>query len=108
WPLRSRQARRLDIEWQGQLIVPTPGSYRVQLDLVNARGRITVGATQAEIRTVAEDQWQSVPVSFDAADTAVPIRVELHGEAGVGPAVRLWWQPPGGMLELIPPQVLRP
>jgi len=108
WQMQDRRARGLRVEWKGMLLPPRPGRYQIQLDLVNASGRIAVRGARAEVAAIAEQRWQSASLSLEMDGAAVPISVELSGQVGLAPAVRLWWQPPEGELQLIPPQALRP
>lgn len=108
WKILERQALALRIEWRGMLLPPAPGVYEVRLDLVNATGRLSVGATRGEIAALDEQRWQSAAVVIQTDGTPVPISVELDGHPGLRPAVRLFWKQGDSEAQLIPPQALRP
>lgn len=108
WQVQDRRVLGLQVEWRGALLPPVAGSYRIQLDLLNAAGSLTVGEAQAELPVVVEGEWQSASLSFAAETAPVPLRVELEARPGLRPSVRLFWEHPGAGLRLIPPQALRP
>jgi hypothetical protein len=108
WQIFERRVLELRVDWRGTLSLPTPEPYEIRLDLLNATGQLHVGNARREIVTLQENVWQSTSIPLQPDPQQIPLSIELRGQPGLRPSVRLFWRRGDGEAELIPPQALRP
>ena len=107
WKMQDRQLQSLQVRWEGHGIGTVPGQYEVRLEMKGASGQLRVGDMETQVVAPAET-WASASVSTRLDAAPVPLIVQLEARPGELPRARLYWTPPGGTEELIPPTQLRP
>lgn len=107
WQLEDRQISGLRVRWSGSVVPESAGAYAFRLELANATGTLRVGTASTAVAQPG-DFWQGAGLFVEMGAEAVSIAVELRAPAGAAPSVRLFWRPPGGQEELVPPTALRP
>ncbi len=104
--IQDRQLAGLTAQWRGDLLPMGAGDYEIELALRGATGDLHVGDAVATIDTAAEE-WRSTRLRVHL-DAPAHLAVGLRAVPGIRPGVRLFWRPPGGARQLVPPQSLRP
>ena len=97
------QARRVRVEWTGELRVPQSGRYRLWLE---GRGR---AALTLDGHPVVVGDGDPLRASGDLALARGPMRLEIRfDQTGPGPRLRLGWTRPDGRSETVPARFLGP
>ena len=95
--------RRGTLRWEGPLIVPETGTYRLW---ATGRGRVEVRiAGRRLLLADADPLHASAPVLLGRGPQALEVRLDWRGS---GPRLRLGWTRTDGRDEVIPPRFLGP
>jgi 4-amino-4-deoxy-L-arabinose transferase-like glycosyltransferase len=95
------------VHWEGTLHAPTPGTYQFALQAHEGLAWLKIGG-----QVVIEDHGPSTPQlrrgGLDLAQGEHSIEVGYTCTSGISHMAYLFWTPPDGSQEIIPPSVLRP
>ena len=95
------------VRWEGVLHAPTPGTYQFALQAFEGLAWLKIDG-----QVVIEDRDPSTPQfrrgSLDLAQGEHSIEVSYACTSGISYMAYLFWTPPDGFQEIIPPSVLRP
>lgn len=105
----NREVQSLSAEWQGSLLPPRAGQYRLRLEVAGASGTLSVGGQQQDV-VARGDDWQSatLAVSVPEGSKAIAVTAKISALPDLRPRARLYWTAPDADEELIEPQYLRP
>jgi 4-amino-4-deoxy-L-arabinose transferase-like glycosyltransferase len=105
-PYADRNAP-LSIHWEGTLHAPTTGAYGFALQAHEGLAWLKVDA-----QVVIDDRGPATPQlrrgSLDLTQGEHNIEISYVCPSGISRMVYLFWTPPDGFQEIIPPSVLRP
>ena len=93
------------VTWTGAIVVPTPGTYQFGIR-ADDDGWITIDG-----KTVVADPG---PISHEQGNGSIELSAGMHhivvGERNIAgeSSAHLYWQPPGGPAEIVPPEALIP
>jgi len=111
-PPRDLPVRRpFTVAWEGRLRVTQPGTYAIE---VRAGGPYTVeldGQPLCQLERVTPGELPVCQVSRDLASGLHPLHARFDGGRPTDPPRRvfqMFWTPPGGERELIPPSHFQP
>jgi 4-amino-4-deoxy-L-arabinose transferase-like glycosyltransferase len=93
----------LSIRWQGTLDAPAAGEYRFRLQ-ANEYGSLAIDGREV-LTTLEADRPVEAPLTLTSGSH--PIEVRLRNLGGFA-RIQLQWIPPGGTIEIIPPERLSP
>ncbi|MBI4499324.1 MAG: glycosyltransferase family 39 protein [Chloroflexi bacterium] len=91
------------VEWTGSLLVPAPGNYRLGLRAISAASLTLEGMPVVEVTVPGQQQEREVTL----AQGSYRLRLRFRDQDSYS-QVYLLWAPPGGTLQPIPPEALRP
>lgn len=105
WPEPEPWPDSFSARWTGALTAATDGVYRFRIHADDGARLWLDGELVGESVTPDTVNLIEAEVPLDAG--AHPIRVDYFQRGG-GKALELWWQPPGGDWQPVPPSALRP
>jgi hypothetical protein len=105
WPEQEPWPAPFSVRWTGTLAAPASGTYRFQLNADDGVRLWLDGELVGE--SVVPDNVNLIDVQAQLSAGAHAIRIDYFQRGG-GKALELWWQPPGGTLQPVPPGVLTP
>lgn len=101
WPMRWLPPEKRDfgsVEWRGFLNVPVEGTYKMHLMATSVGSAAQIG------NALVLKPGETLPVRLSARPYPVTLRLRAEPNAQFG----LFWIPPGGDTEAVPPSVLSP
>ncbi len=101
-----RDGRPYRAAWLGQLLVPTSGTYEIEL-LVDGSATLQLDGREVLRREQTDSQWRPISAVLTLDAGPHPIALDYRSTGGRG-IVELRWRPPGGEKSIVPPAALRP
>jgi alpha-L-fucosidase len=95
-------------EWQGEIDVPTDGTYRFDAERLSRAGLWLDGASAPVFDDTLDLPSASNSGTVQLSAGRHPIRVRFQQRGDGGPHLYLYWTPPGGARQLVPGSVLYP
>ena len=105
WPEEEPGLGSFSVQWTGSIEAPREGSYFFRVSADDGVRLWLDGRVVGE--GLVPDQPNMVEVSVELTAGRHPIRVDYFQRGG-GKMLELWWTPPGGKHQVVPPSVLWP
>lgn len=103
-PVRGLPNDRFSVDWTGRLLPPLDGEYLIEAD-ADDRMTVTIGGKEV-LEQKRDEPRRQARVRLKAGN---PVPVQVHFEEDWGEArAKLWWTPPGGTRQIIPPSAWLP
>ena len=93
------------MQWTGSIEAPREGSYFFRVNADDGARLWLDGRVVGE--GLVPDRPNMVEVSVNLTAGRHPIRVDYFQRGG-GKVLELWWTPPGGQHQVVPPSALWP
>jgi 4-amino-4-deoxy-L-arabinose transferase-like glycosyltransferase len=105
WPEQEPWPAPFSARWTGTLLAPEDGLYRFQVNADDGVRMWLDGELLGE--SVTPDNVNMIDAQKQLSAGVHTVRIDYFQRGG-GKALELWWQPPGGLLQPVPPSALRP